>query len=658
MITVEKIWMPSASFGENNPCPDIKNIAYIHAKHECSPAVTQQEKKYIGYGMIDTLLPYRIQDNYDRARDQKGFCAVVLENSKIRAEFLPELGGRLRRIYDKVNDRELLYVNPVFQPGNLALRNAWFSGGVEFNMGIKGHNPMTCDNMWARIDKLEDGEVATFYEYERIRGMVYSISAYLPEDSSVLYIRNRIENKNDVETPMYWWSNIAFPESDHVRVIVPTTESFVCTYLEERYYLDKCDIRDFEGVDASYPENIDRSRDFFYKIPQNRWKWICATYDDGYGLLQCSHDVMKGRKTFVWGQGQGGRNWNEWLSEPGSAYIEIQAGLAHTQLEHLPMQPNTKWEWVEAYMPILSNHETMHGDYFAAVDCIEKELKQTVGDPTKMTFPCGAVIESKIVHNGSDWGYIEEKLRKKRISDYYEFPTINSDEVRLWDDLLTKQTFDAPKVTQNPISYVTDLRLLDMLSKLDKQNWYSELHMGVIAYANQDKESAMKHWQSSLELCENGWAARNIAMLYQNEYDMPQKATPYLLQALSLLPASRTILIECAAHLTNNGMDEKWLSIFDALPSNSKEIARLRLLTAVAYIHLDRLNEATKIINADFMMSDIKEGELSVSHLWFELYRRIWAKENGVAYEALTPEQKQQADAVYPLPRALDFRMH
>ena len=66
---------------------------------------------------------------------------------------------------------------------------------VEFNVGIKGHNPLTCSSLFAKKLTYENGEeVLCMYEYERIREIVYSINAYLPEDSKVLYIKNRIEN--------------------------------------------------------------------------------------------------------------------------------------------------------------------------------------------------------------------------------------------------------------------------------------------------------------------------------------------------------------------------------------------------------------------------------------------------------------------------------
>ena len=64
-------------------------------------------------------------------------------------------------------------------------------------------------------------------------------------------------------------------------------------------------------------------------------------------------------------------------------------------------------------------------------------------------------------------------------------------------------------------------------------------------------------------------------------------------------------------------------------------MGRLRMYLAVSYINLSQLDKAKEIINEDFVMSDIKEGELSVSALWKEIYGNR-----------------------KPLPQSLDFRMH
>ena len=105
-------------------------------------------------------------------------------------------------------------------------------------------------------------------------------------------------------------------------------------------------------------------------------------------------------------------------------------------------------------------------------------------------------------------------------------------------------------------------------------------------------------------------------------------------------------------------LEERTREIYDKLPEIKKEIGRLRLFRAIALLNLSRLDEAAEIINEDFVMSDIKEGELSVSHYWFELYRRIYARDIGKEYDSDNKQLITEADKKYPLPKSLDFRMH
>ena len=69
--------------------------------------------------------------------------------------------------------------------------------------------------------------------------------------------------------------------------------------------------------------------DLFFDIPASGRKWEAALDGSGTGLVQTSTDRLQGRKLFMWGSGSGGRHWQEFLSAPGRAYLEIQAGLAN-----------------------------------------------------------------------------------------------------------------------------------------------------------------------------------------------------------------------------------------------------------------------------------------------------------------------------------------
>ena len=659
MIKFEDIIIPAADMGDLNPMPDIKNISYIHAGYQMTSAVTEDEKKHIGKGMISTMLPYLQQDGYNREKKPRAFKGAVLENDHLRAVFLPEFGGRLWSLYDKDQNRELLYRNPVFQPGNLGLRNAWFSGGVEFNVGIKGHNPLTCSPLWCAVDETSQGSVLRLYEYERIRGVVYSVSAWLPEESSVLYLHCRIENTTDDEKFMYWWSNIAVPETKGTRVIVPADETFICSYHADHYILDKANLPEHNGNDITYPLNLAVSRDFFYKIPEEKSKWIVAVNEEGEGLLQCSTNRLLGRKLFAWGHGQGGRNWGEWLSEEGSSYIEIQAGLAATQLEHIPMPGHTTWEWTEAYTAMTGDANVLHGDFTSAIEEVEEYIGKRIGVPEQMAFPKDEeVISSRIIYHGSNWGALEELVRGEKISAYHEFIATSDEETEQWKLLAEKNVFPAQDINEYPKSYVTGEFWKNKLEGLTQHNWFSLLHLGVVRYAGGDVEGAKEAWEKSVGIEESAWALRNLSMLYKSEYHDMIMAREYILRAFRLKCDCRTLCVEVADQLTKDGGDEMWLDIYKNLIPELQMQGRLRLYCAVALIHLQRFEEATEIVNESFEMSDIKEGELSISQLWFELYRQLYAKEVGVMYDKTDEILCSQADKKYPLPKHLDFRMH
>ena len=80
MVKVEYMEIMAADIGAPNPLPDIKNVQYIHAGFEVTPNVSAEERKYLGKGMIGTVLPYMIQDGYTRDKKRKKIKTVVLEN--------------------------------------------------------------------------------------------------------------------------------------------------------------------------------------------------------------------------------------------------------------------------------------------------------------------------------------------------------------------------------------------------------------------------------------------------------------------------------------------------------------------------------------------------------------------------------------------------
>ena len=87
MLKFENLTLFVADLGEENPLADIKNINYIHAGYKMSESAKEHRLEHLGEGMIDSMLPYLQQDNYNRLLKRKTFKAAILENSKLKAIF-------------------------------------------------------------------------------------------------------------------------------------------------------------------------------------------------------------------------------------------------------------------------------------------------------------------------------------------------------------------------------------------------------------------------------------------------------------------------------------------------------------------------------------------------------------------------------------------
>ena len=386
-LRIEEIEMPTADVGGVNPLPPLFGSGNVDKVADLGRA-GEEMRANAGYGRIDTVCPHLIQDRYSRERTLRSHPVAVLENDHLRAMFLLNAGGRLWSLVDKDSGSDLLFTNPIFQPANLALRNAWFAGGVEWNIGTIGHTPGTCDPIHAGLVRDDEGEpILRMYEFDRIRRVVYSLDARLRSDSAVLEVAVRIVNPNDSDVPMYWWSNMAVRQTARTRVLAPAADAWNYSYDQ---ILRLVPVSAPGGGDVSYPAAAADAADFFFDIHPDRAPWIAAVDEFGAGVFQASTSLLLGRKLFRWGTGPGGQRWQDWLCGPADGYAEIQAGLAKTQFEHLRMPAGAEWSWVEAYGRIDLSPEVAHGSWQAATGRRRTDLGASGRAPTRDGIGCGA----------------------------------------------------------------------------------------------------------------------------------------------------------------------------------------------------------------------------------------------------------------------------
>lgn len=680
-LRFEPYAMPAAALGKENPLPDIGSVSDAHGQIAIDETtVTPEEAKYMGWGRVHTILPYTIQDGYGRRRRRREFKAAVLENQRLRAVFLPQLGGRLWSLVDKETNRELLHRNPVFQPCNLALRNAWISGGVEWNCGIIGHTPFTVDDMACERLSFSDGTpVLRMYQYERVRHLIYRVEAFLPDDANELYVRVRIDNTTKEDTAVYWWSNMAVDERPDVRVIVPADKAFRYGYGGKlakvpvpylRVEADKLTGRSQALArarggtmdwDVSRTGTLPQSVDFFFDVPKDARPFIAALDEKGIGMCQTSTGELRGRKLFVWGTGAGGRHWQTFLSKKGSAYIELQSGLAHTQLEHLPMAGGASISWLESYGAVHADPALAHStDWTTAVSAVRDALNDQRPADRLDQWHQRAKEEldgasGQVVHQGMGFAHCEKALLGEKFSTAgldLKAMRIGPRE-QLWLSLIRQGILPCADPKDPPLSYQIGSHWEDLLRASLKNpsgdHWFSRYQLGVMAHARGDLATAQTEYQASIKLVQTPWALRCLAKCMQHDGRLEEAAKLYL-QAAADQPI-RPLILETMTSLQQVKQYEEMIRLADRLPHALQHDGKIRVFLVTAMLRTGRVEEAGALLTAPFVVADVREGQILLTDLWFEYAAR---KEKGDASDESLAWAREHTTP----PPHLDFRMN
>ncbi|MFJ6698357.1 DUF5107 domain-containing protein [Streptomyces sp. NPDC091272] len=660
-VQVSSLTLDAAVPGPDNPLPPV----HTNAAPRVNVGDADQEMvTNMAYGHLPTVLPYLLQDGYGRDRRPTALRTAVVENDVLRAEFLLELGGRLWSLVHKPTGRELLYRNAVLQPGNLALRNAWFAGGVEWNIGARGHSPLTCEPLHAaRVVRPDGTPVLRMYEYERMRRLVFQIDACLPQGSAALMVHIRILNPNDEEVPVYWWSNIAVPQADDVRVLAPADRAWYYAYDRT---VRNVSVPVHRGADRSYATRAESAADYFYEIPEGERHWIAALDGSGRGLAQTSTGRLRGRKLFVWGTGPGSAHWQDWLSPAGGRYLEIQAGLARTQLEHLPMPAKASWSWVEAYGLLDAGPEAadVHGAHWAraraaAAAGLERTVSRAQLEAELAGAPAWADAEPvETLHRGSGWGALERRLRSARGDDSLVLPglpfaddTVGPRETA-WATLLDTGRMPDLDPAEPPLSYQVHPRWLDLLRTAD--DWLGLLHLGVALLHAGAPDEARAAWERSLACRPSAWALRNLAAL-DLDAGASDPAVGRYRDAVALAPRSLPLAVDAVRGTVRAGRPRAALDLVDTLPAGHRAAGRIRLAECEAALAVGELQRVGRLLDEGVVVPDLLEGETSLDTIWSAYHVARIAKEEGITEDdALRARVARE----HPVPVAYDFRMN
>lgn len=571
-------------------------------------------------------LPYRHQNHYGREVSPQTLVGVELSNEHLRAVFLPGLGGRLWSLQEVKTGRELLFRPDAIQFGNLALRDAWFSGGIEWNLGMTGHWGLTSSPVGAGIVEVDGHQVLRMWAWERLTRMVWRMDAWLPEDSSFLFTSPRITNHHAEPAPFYWWSNAAAPLHEGSRVLAPAQTAVFNNYegtLERVSYPDGPD-----SGDRSLPARAPQAIDYFFDTALGGGEphpapWVAGCDADGRGLVLTSTPELRGKKLFVWGNTRGGGTWQRWLNGSGR-YYELQSGWARTQKEHISLPGHTTATWVEAQGAIHVDPTLSHD---RAVRDVERQLPAAGMLEAEALFARCASLPPVVLQQADGWGRVEVEagfLAEDAATPFGDAALEPEQEAWLAAAHGDRGSLALDRSPQTGPEWEAVV-----------QSWPEgaarSLHLGYMAWAAGDRASAEQHWHQALtHEPRHPMVLHGLTLCTEDGWD----SFDYAERAHEAQPGDDDLLVEYLARSAT--VPTLVLQVIDRLAPARRDLPRVRFAAAKALVAQGHLAEALEIIDT-LVLPGLREVSSELADLW----------------SAYT----EAAGSDAPLPAHLDFSM-
>ncbi len=631
----------------------------------CDHTLTAEDK--VGYNRATTqrTLPYRMQDRYHRGLDNQTYTTIVLENEHLRAEFLPQWGGRLRSLWDKDADRELLSVNPANRISNVALRGAWVAGGIEWNLGHTGHFAFTSDNIFCARVETEQETFLRIYEYEATHRQLMQVDFHLPDGATFLAAHVTLTNLMEEENPLYWWTNTAVPVSPETRVFSGIGEVLYQLHPYETEGglpgFGRCEMPyqpNLPDVDVSYPWRIPFSVEYFFQNkPTVEAPWEVSVEGDGQGFMERSTQPLRTRKMFAWGNSVGGNHWFDYLALPDQGYyVEVQAGLAPTQNHTVTSQPNEVISFTQCFGPFAGDRQKIDGSWSVAKDyvgeVVESLLPAHAVEMAHQAYLATATLPAtQRLHSGSIYGGLENARRahsnQPLLPSHLDF-TVDDASADAWVALLQGgQLAD----TALPLQYLTDPQWLPRLEAAAQQKdatVATRYHLGVSLIEN----GQVVHGEEVLRPLALGgdiWARYALGVSAVREGNTAE-AIDHLRSAFhgggkEVDPSFAEELLN--ALVGNGDFQEAW-TIFQEIPQEEQTELMWLSVTAAA----DALRKDDFLALAfQREYATIREGAPGLSDVWLSYIARKECEVQG------TPFTPDAIEYNRPLPRELNFRM-
>jgi tetratricopeptide (TPR) repeat protein len=205
--------------------------------------------------------------------------------------------------------------------------------------------------------------------------------------------------------------------------------------------------------------------------------------------------------------------------------------------------------------------------------------------------------------------------------------------------------------------------ILKSLQESPVKDWYAWLELGCFYYEARSFDAAEAAFRKSLGCRENPLALTALAKLSAAR-GRGKEGVPMMKRALALTDEQGgeyvRLVIEAAAFVKAHGTPEEAEELIrqavDAHPAylDNGRIALLYIQNLVKQGQPAQLEKAEKLLLKVPEIADMREGEVSTSGVWVELYRKKIAAEEQRAEELVSVDEVLKR---YPVPAEIDFRM-
>jgi tetratricopeptide (TPR) repeat protein len=293
------------------------------------------------------IYPYTMLDNLTDDRAPVTYRAIYLENKYLKITILPDLGGHVYSVYDKIDQREVLYRDNVIKYGLVGPRGAWISGGMEFSFPF-AHTTDTVSSVNSVLQHNPDGSATSVVgAVDWVSNMHWEISITLRPNTARVEEGVTLFNSTPRNHLYLFWTNTAVHATDDLQYIYP---------MRETIYDDPFAVAQswpvWNGVDQSWYKNDAGAMAAFGRDVQRNFFGIYY-HASNYGVVHVADFRQDpGKKIWTWGTAPVGKIWDHILSDNDGSYNEIQSGRFYTQGYREFMNPRRVESWTEYWYPV------------------------------------------------------------------------------------------------------------------------------------------------------------------------------------------------------------------------------------------------------------------------------------------------------------------